>query len=89
MKDQWFLVRLGLYLGVAICLLVGCIFANEVYQCRSKTGCPAVQNTDHGQVNWWFRKGDVVTTANYVVSTDDGWHRLRKKDWHDVSLIGL
>ena len=70
--------------SIFLCLaLLASAAAAEDYQCRWAHGCSAeiTQNGETSEVI--FNKGDIVNTdAGWVVSSSDGWAKIR----HDGSL---
>lgn len=74
----------------AVCALLAVTFAcilgreckADVFQCEAINGCVArINESDGTQREVIFREGDVVNTgAGWIVSTDDGWYRLRPGD---------
>jgi len=52
----------------------------EDYQCKNDAGCSARISEDGELQEVVFRKGDLVSTeAGWIVSTDDGWEKVRTK----------
>ena len=64
-----------------IVLAVGFPANAEDYQCTDDAGCSA-RITEDGEVQEVvFRKGDLVSTeAGWVVSSDDGWVKVKTKN---------
>jgi hypothetical protein len=74
--------RTLLHVLTAATVLVGAALEPQAadYQCRSSNGCTA-QIWENGQLKTVnFRKGDIVCTEDgWVVSTQNGWKKLKPK----------
>jgi hypothetical protein len=61
-------------------LAAGSTLRAEDYQCGEDAGCTARITEDGELQEVVFRKGDLVSTeAGWVVSSDDGWVKVKTK----------
>ena len=66
----------------AVLILAFGYYSNaQDYQCDDDAGCTASINEDGELEEVVFRKGDLVSTeAGWVVSSDDGWVKVKTKN---------
>lgn len=71
-------MTMRLLLAALTAVLLSLAYSAEDYQCGADAGCVG-RITEDGELHEvTFRKGDMVSTdANWTVSTDDGWVKVK------------